>query len=159
MAFDAFIKIGDIEGGSEAKGHKGEIEVLSYSWGLRQEIAHGGGGGAGAGKATAADFSFLMEAGIASPELALAVCRGEQFPEAIFTATEAGAGAGKKAQPAFYKLRFTEVLISSYQVGGQSGGVPTDQVSLNFAKVELEYEDQKGKGKVSFCDFKKQAGG
>jgi type VI secretion system secreted protein Hcp len=33
----------------------------------------------------------------------------------------------------------TDVLISSYRTGGSSGVVPTDQFSINFAKIEYEY--------------------
>lgn len=33
LAADAFLKLGDIKGESEADKHKGQIEVLSWSWG------------------------------------------------------------------------------------------------------------------------------
>ena len=36
MAFDAFLKIEGIEGSSQQKGHPGEIEVSSFSWGETQ---------------------------------------------------------------------------------------------------------------------------
>jgi type VI secretion system secreted protein Hcp len=43
-----------------------------------------------------------------------------------------------------------EVLISSYQLGGsaQSDVVPTEQVSLNFAALELIYKEQKPDGSL-----------
>ena len=34
MAFDAFLKLDGIEGESNDKTHKGEIEISSYSWGV-----------------------------------------------------------------------------------------------------------------------------
>jgi len=48
MASDIFAKIGDIKGESPDDKHKGEIEVLSWSWGVTQSgtMAFGGGGGA-----------------------------------------------------------------------------------------------------------------
>jgi len=30
------------------------------------------------------------------------------------------------------------VFVSSFQIGGTGGVVPTDQISLNFAKIEVE---------------------
>ena len=42
----------------------------------------------------------------------------------------------------------SDVLVSSFQTGGSGGGdvVPTDQISLNFAKIEVEYKEQDTKG-------------
>ncbi len=42
----------------------------------------------------------------------------------------------------------TDVLVSSYQTGGsgQSAIIPTEQISLNFAAIEMEYRAQKADG-------------
>jgi len=42
------------------------------------------------------------------------------------------------------------VLVSSYQVGGSSSSdvVPMEQVSLNFAKLEMSYKEQKPDGSL-----------
>jgi type VI secretion system secreted protein Hcp len=44
----------------------------------------------------------------------------------------------------------SDVMISSYQIGGSDGGgvVPTDQVSLNFSKLEYSYKPQKPDGSL-----------
>jgi type VI secretion system secreted protein Hcp len=44
----------------------------------------------------------------------------------------------------------TDLLISSYQTGGAGSGgdLPMDQVSLNFAKIEIEYKEQKPDGSL-----------
>ena len=48
------------------------------------------------------------------------------------------------------------MLVSSYQTGGSASGDirPTDQVSLNFAKINYEYGAQDDKGKVASLDQK-----
>jgi len=70
MASDIFAKIGDIKGESLDDKHKGEIEVLSYSWGVSNSgTIGGGGGGGGAGKATFQDLSFTHGIDKASPLL------------------------------------------------------------------------------------------
>ncbi len=44
-------------------------------------------------------------------------------------------------------MTFTDVLVSSYQTGAGGGeGVPVEQISLNFTKVEMEYYSQNEKG-------------
>lgn len=52
--------------------------------------------------------------------------------------TLTGELAGKKGQK-FLEIKMTDVLISSYQQGGSDDGVPTDNFSLNFAKIEFKY--------------------
>jgi len=45
------------------------------------------------------------------------------------------------------KIKLSKVLVSSFQTGGSAGDViPVDSVSLNFAKVEIEYKAQTEKG-------------
>ncbi len=46
MAVDMFLKIDDVEGESVDDVHAGEIDVLSWSWGMSQSgTTHGGPGG------------------------------------------------------------------------------------------------------------------
>jgi len=55
--------------------------------------------------------------------------------------------AGKDQQE-FLKITMSDVLVSSFQTGGSGSSdiVPTDQISLNFAKIEFEYKEQKADG-------------
>lgn len=45
-----YMKLGDIKGEVADKGHKGEIEILSWSWGETNSGTFSGGSGGGAGK-------------------------------------------------------------------------------------------------------------
>jgi len=85
--------------------------------------------------------------------LMVAVCSGKHFEEALFTVEQARGGKGGDA---FLKIKLTDVLISSYQTGGGGNDVPTDQVSLNFAKVEIAVRDERGQwAQEESCDFLK----
>jgi type VI secretion system secreted protein Hcp len=45
------------------------------------------------------------------------------------------------------KFTFSDLLVSSYQTGGSGGDVvPMEQISLNYAKIEVEYKEQKPDG-------------
>src|SRR5204863_3769217 len=130
------------DGESTDDKHKGEIDIQSFSWGVNQMGTHGSGGGGGAGKATFNDVHFSTNISKASPKLFLACATGEHFKKAVLTARKAG-----KDQQEYMKITMSDCLVSSYQDGGGSGGViPTDQFSLNFAKVEFEYKPQKADG-------------
>jgi type VI secretion system secreted protein Hcp len=151
MAFDAFLKIDGIDGESSNVKHKGEIEVLSFSWNIKQSISSVGGGG-GTGKAEVSDFSIVKHIDKASPQLMVAVCSGEHFGDALFTVEEPKGARGGGA--AFLKIKLSDVLISSFQTGGGGSDQPMDQVSLNFAKIEVAIRDARGQwAQAESCDF------
>jgi type VI secretion system secreted protein Hcp len=143
MAVDYFLKIQGIEGESHDAKHANEIDVLSFSWGETQTGTHAGGGGGGAGKVSMQDFHFVMKTNKASPKLLLACANGEHIKEATLVARKAG-----KDQQDFMKIKFTDLLVSSYQTGGSSTSdeIPMDQISLNYSKIEYEYREQAADG-------------
>lgn len=139
---DYFLKIKGIEGESADSKHKNELDIESWSWGETQAGSHAYGGGGGAGKVSMQDFNFVMRVNKASPKLLLACASGEHIGEALLTCRKAG-----KEQQEYLKIKFTDLLISSFQTGGSNGDViPVDQISLNFAKIEYEYYPQNEKG-------------
>src|SRR5438067_713011 len=144
-AVDYFLKIDGIDGESAKNKHENEIELESWSWGESQSgtAAHGGGGGAG--KVAMQDFHFVMKVSKASPKLMLACATGEHIKKAVLTARKAG-----KEQQEYLKVTLSDLLVSSYQTGGSGHGdvVPTDQVSLNFSKIEVVYKEQKADGSL-----------
>lgn len=143
MAVDFFLKIDGIEGeATQAKVEK-QIQLLSWSWGESNSGSAASGGGSGSGKVSMQDFHFTMQACKASPKLFLAVATGEHIKSAQLTCRKAG-----KEQHDYLVIKFSDVLISSYQIGGSEGSneLPVDQVSFNFKKIEWEYKEQKADG-------------
>ncbi len=160
-AADYFLKIEGIKGEATADGHKAEIDVESWSWGETNSGSHVGGGGGGAGKVSMQDFHFVMKTNKASPEIFLACANGKHISDALLVCRKAG---GKQEE--YLKIKFSDLLVSSYQIGGSGGSdiLPMDQVSLNFAKIEFSYASQKDKGGldsplVKKYDLKEQKGG
>jgi type VI secretion system secreted protein Hcp len=143
MAVDMFLKVDGIDGESKDSKHAGEIDIESFSWGATQQGAQATGGGGGAGKITMQDFHFTKKIDKSSPKLMLACANGQHIPKVVLTVRKAG-----KDQQEFLKVTFTDVLVSSYQTGGSNNGseIPTDQISLNFAKIEKEYKEQQKDG-------------
>lgn len=139
MPFDAFLKIDGVEGESTDSKHKNEIEVLSFHWGVTQAVT-GTVSSAGTFSGQRADLSHLAcvkQFDKASPKLAQACAAGDHFKSAVLTLCRAG---GDKQPYMEYKL--SDVLISSVQVGGSGqgeGGVPTEEVSMAYAKIEMAY--------------------
>jgi type VI secretion system secreted protein Hcp len=158
-AVDYFLKIDGIQGESRDDRHKDEIDIESFSWGETQSGTFAVGGGGGSGKVSMQDFHFTMTVNKASPALFLACAQGEHIKNAILTCRKAG-----KDKQEFMKVTMNDVLVSSFQIGGAGGVVPTDQISLNFAKIEVEYKEQDATGKLvgsikKWFDLKSMKGG
>ena len=141
---------------------RGEILGLLGENGLMGiEVPAEYGGGGGAGKVQMQDFTFTMRMNKATPKLVLHCASGEHIKSAVMTARKAG-----KQQQEYLKLTFTDILVSSYQTGGSGDGdvVPIDSISLNFAKIEFEYKEQKADGTLggpikTHWDLKANKGG
>ena len=140
MSSDSHIKFDGVEGESTHKDHKGEIEVLSWAWGVSNSAALSGGG-SGKGKATPGDFTFTHLYDKASPVLAKHCVSGKHFPTMVLTARKAGEG-----QKDFLKVTMKEVFVTSTQPGGSSGGDLHESVSLSYKDIEFAYKPQDDKG-------------
>jgi type VI secretion system secreted protein Hcp len=144
MATDIFAKIGDIKGESLDDKHKGEIEVLSWSWGVTQSGSMARGGGGGEGKAAFNDFNFTHHVDKASAVLMKACATGEHIKEATFTVRKAG-----KGQQEFLIIKMADVIITGVAPSGAGDGASTaEHVAIQFAKVDLEYKPQKQDGSL-----------
>jgi len=142
MAIDMFIKIGDAGGESADSKHSGEIDVLSWSWGMTQSGTGHVGGGSGSGKVSVQNLTFTKYIDKSSPKLMLSCCNGKHYPEALLTVRKAG------EKPVEYvKIKMTEVIISSVSTGGSgSEDRLTENVTLNFVTVAVDYTPQKKDG-------------
>jgi type VI secretion system secreted protein Hcp len=143
-AVDYFLKLEGIEGESHDSKHKNEIELLSWSFGATQSGTMHTAGGGGAGKVAMQDLTVSKLVDKASPKLLLACANGEHITKATLVARKAG-----KEQQEYYKITLTDVLVSGYNTSGHSqSGLPLDQISLNFGKIECEYKEQKIDGSL-----------
>lgn len=152
MAMDLFIKIGALKGESLDKTHAGEIDVLAWSWGMSNSGSAQTGGGAGSGKVNVQDLSVTKWTDKATVNLQLACATGAHIDSAILTVRKAGG----KGPVEYIKITMTEVMVTSITAGG-SGGEDrlTENISLNFAKVDYQYTPQKDDGSADTAiDFK-----
>ena len=142
MAADVFLKLGDIKGESLDDKHKDEIDVLAYSWGVSNATSMATGGGGGQGKASFHDLTITHHVDKASPNLLKMCATGEHIKEATLTQRKQG-----KGQQEYLLIKLTDVMVSSVQAGG-TGDQVTENFSLAFAKVDLEYKPQKSDGSL-----------
>jgi type VI secretion system secreted protein Hcp len=144
MAFDAFIKIKDIDGESTDGKHQGWIEVTAYSHGVNQSVSStaSSAGGASSERANFHDFSFTKQLDIASPPLALACADGTHIDEIIVELCRAGTEKVK-----FMEYKLTNCLITGVNTTGSGGGdLPTEAVTIAYGKINWAYVKQDRQG-------------
>ena len=141
MASDFHIKLAGVEGESDHKDHKGEIEIHSWAWGVTNASSAGVGGGSGKGKAQAGEFMFTHDYDKASPTLAKHCVSGKHFDTLVLTCRKAGEG-----QQEYLKITLKEAFITSLNPSGASGGDVVETVSVSYKDVEFTYKPQTGKG-------------
>lgn len=156
---DFFVKFDGIPGEARDAEHKGEIDVLAWSWGMSRAVsAAGGGGDRQTGKVAVQELSLTKWVDKASPILMMRVATGQVVPEVTFSVTEETDGG----QRDYFIVTMEEVIVSSVSSGGSTGddsgrpsGDPSDgtlrhteNVTLNFARVQVHYTplDEKGLG-------------
>lgn len=142
---DYFLKIAGVEGESTDDRHRGEIDVDSFSWGETLPPGSGSGSGGGTGRVQAQPFQIVKKVDKSSPILMIGCATGQHFPSAVLSAGKAGA-----AQQDYLKITIEDVTISSYQISGseRSDDTPMDQVSFNFARLEISYRPQNPDGSL-----------
>jgi type VI secretion system secreted protein Hcp len=141
MAVDMFLKLDGIKGESKDHKHGGEIHIESFSWGMSQTGVHGVGGGGGAGKVQVHDLSVTKFVDKSSASLMLSCASGKHIKDGLITVRKAG------EKPLEYlKIKLTDILISSVQHAGHGGDLISENVSLNFSKFHVEYQEQKADG-------------
>ncbi len=148
MAVDMFINLGGtIKGESidKEQGPKGDVDVLAWSWGMSQSGTTHMGGGGGSGKASFQDLSFTKYVDSSTNALMTALAKGTHIDKAELMVRKAGEGQKK-----YILITMEQVLVTSISTGG-SGGEDrlTENVTLNFAKVNFAYTPQNAKGTVA----------
>jgi type VI secretion system secreted protein Hcp len=141
---DMFLDIKGVKGESRDKVHKEKMDILAWSWGASNSGTAHVGGGAGAGKVNVQDISVTKYVDKASPSLLLYCCNGKHIDDATLIVRKAGENPLE-----YIIIKMTEVMITSVSTGG-SGGEDrlTENISLNFAKVEFKYTPQDAAGKA-----------
>lgn len=148
-------KHGVIKGESnDASGHKGEIEVLSWSWGMKGKVTLGGGTGTPTGQTTIRELIVVKPVDRASTALMGALRTNETISKAVLTLRKAG-----KSQLEYLKITIEEgrVVGLDIEAGDRSGSAALyETVTFSFNKISVVYtpqgEDGQAQGDTTFED-------
>ena len=142
MAMDMFLVLDGVTGESLDATYKDKIDVLAWSWGMAQSGTTHMGGGGGSGKVNVQDISFTHFIDKASGTLMKFCCDGKHIKTGKLIVRKAGENPLE-----YIILTMEDVIVSSVSNGG-SGGEDrlTENVTLNFARVKVDYAAQDNKG-------------
>jgi len=115
-----FINLAGFPGESTNKTHAGWIDVMSWGFGVRPVMP---------------DFRFTMRTNKASPLLFLALPKGVHIPTVILEVYRPGVDTGN----ANLRITLSDVLISSFLSLSSTGSYPTEEITLKFTKIKIEY--------------------
>jgi len=143
-AFDIFLKLDNVVGEVNQKGHEKWIELFSYSSGFQGRTSKGDG--ASVGKSTCSAIAAAKAFDRASPPLITAVMTGQRFQKGQIDFVKTGRDG---AQGVFLKYELQDVIVSSVQDSGAEGGdsTPTEGIALNTSKLTISYYPQNADGR------------
>ena len=142
MAGDMFLKLDDIDGEAKDDKHGGEIDILSWSWGVTNAGSMDSGGGGGTGKCSVQDISFTKYVDASTAKIGFHCVTGKHIPKGTLVVRKAG------GEPMEYlSIEMQKILVTSVSTGGSGGGEKiTENCTLQFAEVELNYKVQEDDG-------------
>jgi type VI secretion system secreted protein Hcp len=144
MAEKWFLKVDGIDGASTASGHQGEIDILSWSWGVVRSGGGASGTGAGTAKARFEDFHFVARIDKASPALFVACATGQHIKGAELQGTRGGKGKANT----FLTYKLSDVSVTEMEQGDADTGAPIAQFSFDYKKIEMTFTPQLSSGKL-----------
>lgn len=132
----AYVKFEGIDGESQDDRHRDWINLLSFGQGQYIPPSSVGPGATGA-QAIFEEVILTKELDKASPKLAEAVCKGTRFPRVEIDLTRPMSDGTTST---YYMCELEGVVITSYHIdASMEKPVPTEQLSLNFEKIQVTY--------------------
>jgi type VI secretion system secreted protein Hcp len=155
---DMFLKMQGVTGEANDAGHKGEIEVVSWSWGIDGMYRGGYTGGFGdpTSKARFKDLLITKRIDKASVTLMNYVRNHKVVDQAVLTVRKAGTNPLE-----YFKVELGKVIVRSLDTQS-TGAEVVETISLGFSSFAATYVPQSatgamGGGAVTFSADVEQA--
>lgn len=133
-------RTGAVKGESKDSVYPDQIDVVGWTWGMHSSSAIGGGAGSAA-KTALSELRIRKLADTASTALMSVMRNGELIKRAVLTVRK---GGGVPID--YFTVTIQQGRITSYEVESQAGPVLSEQLSIAFEKIEVQYfaQDQRG---------------
>ena len=132
-------KTGTIKGESADKVYTGQIDVLGWSWGMSSSTAIGGA--SSGAKTSLSELRIVKAVDTATTPLMSVMRSGEIIKKGVLTVRKAGG-----TQIDYFTITIERGRITAIEVASQDGPDLTEQLSIAFEKIEVQYFAQDDKG-------------
>lgn len=129
-----FLKLQGVTGESGDAEHKGEIEVVSWSWGMQTSTS--AATGQAQGRTTVSELQVVKRVDQSTPTLMMYVRQNRLVPSAKLTVRKAG-----QTPLEYFTIEMERVRVTSIKTESE-GTELVERVSLGFAKVLVAYTPQ-----------------
>ena len=136
MIADMFLKLAGVTGEALDADHKGEIQVVGWSWGLSAPTA--AVTGQATGKAAMSELVIVKRVDQATPTLMLLLRNHKPVPTAKLTVRKAGTTPLE-----YFRIELEQVRITGLTTDTQETEL-IEQLKLGFQKVTVTYIPQQG---------------
>lgn len=157
-----YLQLGDIKGEATEQNHKDWIDCNTMSNAITRSVS-GDARGAQRARGTTGlgDVVVVRKLDKSSVKIAEACAAGRYFDKAELHLTS----VLNNKEETVLKIVLSNVLTTSYSLHAQGDqkALPTEEITINYTKIEWTYaaQDNKGKGKgnvVASFDLEKSAG-
>jgi type VI secretion system secreted protein Hcp len=131
---DMFLKMHGVTGEAKDSEHKGEIDVVSWSWGMSAPTALNTG--QAGGKATVSELHIVKRVDQSSPTLMNFLKNNKLVSQAQLTVRKAG-----KTPLEYFRIELEKVRVTSLQTESLNEEL-VEKVSLGFVKIKVSYTPQ-----------------
>ncbi len=148
MIADMFLKLAGVTGEAQDADHKGEIQVVSWSWGMQAPVA--AVTGQATGKAAMSELLITKKVDQATPTLMQFLKQHKPLPTAKLTVRKAGTTPLE-----YFRIELEQVRITGLTTDSHDSEL-VEKLKLGFQKVTVTYIPQqsgtgaKGGGDVVF---------
>ncbi len=128
-----FLKIQGVTGEASDADHKGEIQVVSWSWGMQAPTSMGG---QATGKATLTELKIVKKVDLSSPTLMSYLRNHKAVAQATLVVRKAG-----KTPLEYFKIELENVRVTALQAQSDEEEL-VEHLNLGFTKFRATYTPQ-----------------
>ncbi|MCA9662872.1 MAG: type VI secretion system tube protein Hcp [Myxococcales bacterium] len=155
MSGNMFVRFNNprITGSSKIKGHEGDVEVLSWSFGASQPTSpvRSQSGGGTIERTQCAPLCFTKYIDRASDDLLKGVWTGRPIGKVDLMCYRASGDGGANQMGVLYlTITLERVIVGNYEIRGEVGDLPTEHIELKYAKATFAYSGDGGVETISY---------
>lgn len=130
-----FLKLTGVTGEAQDSDHQGEIQVVSWSWGLQAPAAMGGAAST-TGRAALQELVVVKRVDQATPTLMQLVRQHKVVPSAQLTVRKAGTTPLE-----YFRIELTNVRVTALTTHSEAADL-VERLQLGCTKIRVTYKPQ-----------------